>query len=114
MSRTRPDSRARLKRRAAVFGALGDATRLGLVATLCAGPPQSISQLAGHSPLTRQGLTRHLQRLEHAGLVRSKRIGREHIFEFSPEPLRDLQTYLEQVSEEWDGALATLKSFVER
>jgi DNA-binding transcriptional ArsR family regulator len=115
MSSPRLRSRVQhLKRRAAAFAALGDATRLGLVTALAHGPPQSISQLASHSRLTRQGLTRHLRTLEHAGLLQSRRIGRESMFEFRPEPLQELSDYLKEVSKDWDDALGRLKSFVER
>jgi len=114
MSNPRLRSRAQLKRRAAAFAALGDATRLGLVTTLAHGPPRSISELASHSRLTRQGLTRHLRTLEHAGLLHSRRVGRESLFEFRPEPLQELGAYLKEVSKDWDEALARLKSFLER
>jgi len=114
MSTAKPRLRAGLKRRAAVFASLGDPIRLSLVLTLSAGPPQSISRLAEHAQITRQGLTRHLRTLEHAGVVHSTRIGRESVFAFRPEPLRELRTYLEQVSAEWDDALGRLKAFVER
>ena len=114
MSNPRLKFRGQLKRRAAAFAALGDATRLGLVTTLAHGPPKSITELASHSRLTRQGLTRHLRTLELAGLLQSRRVGRESLFEFRPEPLHDLSEYLEDVSKEWDDALARLKSFVER
>jgi DNA-binding transcriptional ArsR family regulator len=113
MSDKRPSPRANLKRRATIFSALGDVTRLGLVATLCSGPPQSISELAHRSSLTRQGLTRHLHTLERAGLLHRTRVGRESIFEFRPQPLQELESYLKGVSEEWNGALARLKAFVE-
>lgn len=114
MSKPRLRQRSGIKRRAAVFAALGDPIRLGLVMTLSAGPPQSISRLAEHAQMTRQGLTRHLRTLEHAGVVHSTRIGRESVFKFRPEPLRELRSYLEKVSAEWDDALSRLKSFVER
>ena len=51
--------------------------------------------------------------LEGARVVHSVRAGRESLFEFRPEPLRDLQSYLERVSDQWEDALARLKSFVE-
>ena len=51
--------------------------------------------------------------LDGARVVRSVRVGRESLFEFRPEPLRDLQSYLERVSDQWEHALARLKSFVE-
>jgi hypothetical protein len=51
--------------------------------------------------------------LEGAGVVRSVRVGRESRFEFRPEPLKELQSYLDRVSDQWEHALARLKSFVE-
>jgi DNA-binding transcriptional ArsR family regulator len=100
--------------RAAVFAALGDETRLALIGKLAAGQRQSISQLAGGSSLTRQAITKHLRVLEGAGVVHSARVGRESLFEFRPEPLRDVKAYLDRVSGQWDQALARLKSFVEK
>ena len=97
-----------------VFAALGDGTRLSLVAKLCAGQPRSIAQLTEGSKLTRQAITKHLRVLESAGIVHSVRAGRESLFEFDPEPIVDVREYLDQVSEQWDQALARLKAFVER
>ncbi len=97
-----------------MFAALGDETRLSLVVELSQGPPQSISRLAEGSTLTRQAITKHLRVLEVAGVVHSIRVGRESLFAFRPEPLKELQSYLERVSGQWDDALARLKSFVEK
>lgn len=116
MSRkTRNDRPARRQVRApaAVFAALGDATRLSLVAKLCRGQPASISQLTGGSRLTRQAITKHLRVLERVGIVRAVRSGRESLFEFDPQPIESIKNYLDRVSVEWDQALARLKSFVE-
>jgi DNA-binding transcriptional ArsR family regulator len=112
MLRVRP--RRGAQGRASVFAALGDETRLSLIGKLSSGPPQSISRLAEGSRLTRQAITKHLRVLEGAGVVHSIRAGRESLFMLRPEPLRDLQSYLERVSCQWDDALARLKSFVER
>jgi len=98
---------------ALVFAALGDATRLSLVARLCRGQPRSISQLTEGSKLTRQAITKHLRVLESAGIVHSVRAGRESLFEFDLEPIKEVKKHLDLVSEQWDQALARLKSFVE-
>ena len=74
------------KAQARVFAALGDRTRLKLVARLCAGEPCSITRLADDSKLTRQAITKHLRVLERAGIVRSAHAGRERLFEFDPDP----------------------------
>ena len=114
-------SRKSLSRRSAqgllpapVFAALGDRTRLSLVAKLCAGPPRSIAQLTKGSRLTRQAITKHLRVLENAEIVRSVRTGRECRFEFHPEPIEGIRNYLDFVSARWDEALSRLKSFVEK
>jgi DNA-binding transcriptional ArsR family regulator len=106
-------SRSGARRRALAFAALGDETRLSLIGKLAHGPPQSISRLAAGSDLTRQAITKHLRVLEGAGVVRSVRAGRESLYAFRPEPLHRLQSYLAHVSDQWDDALARLKSFVE-
>lgn len=98
---------------ASVFAALGDHTRLSLVAKLSRGRPSSISQLTQGSRLTRQAITKHLRVLERAGIVHSVRTGRENLFEFNPQPIEELKSYLNLVSRQWDQALARLKSFVE-
>lgn len=98
---------------APVFAALGDETRLSLVAKLCDGQPRSIAQLTEGSKLTRQAITKHLRVLESAGIVHSIRSGRESLFEFDREPMQEIKKYLDLVSEQWDQALSRLKSFVE-
>ncbi|MDT8067617.1 MAG: metalloregulator ArsR/SmtB family transcription factor [Terriglobia bacterium] len=97
-----------------VFAALGDGTRLALVAKLSSGGPYSISRLTSGSPLTRQAITKHLRVLEGAGIVHSIRKGREIVFDFDPKPLVELKEYLEMVSRQWDERLARLKRFVEQ
>jgi DNA-binding transcriptional ArsR family regulator len=99
--------------RAQLFAALGDHTRLSLVARLCAGQPYSISQLTRRSKLTRQAITKHLRVLERAGIVHSVRAGRESRFQFDPQPMEEIKHYLDFVSQQWDQALSRLKSFVE-
>ncbi|HXM19925.1 MAG TPA: helix-turn-helix domain-containing protein [Terriglobales bacterium] len=104
---------AKRQARAPVFAALGDETRLSLVAKLCGRRPYSISQLTRGSKLTRQAVTKHLRVLESVGIVHSVRTGRESRFEFDPQPIEGIKQYLDFVSEQWDRALSRLKSFVE-
>ena len=99
---------------APVFAALGDETRLALVARLANGRAQSISQLTEGTRLTRQAVTKHLRVLEHAGVVRCARLGRESRFELDPQPITELREYLDVVSRQWDDALSRLKAFVEK
>jgi DNA-binding transcriptional ArsR family regulator len=108
-----PRPTAALRARATVFAALGDETRLGLLTRLTEGTPQSISHLTTGTRLTRQAVTKHLRVLEGAGVVRSTRVGRESRFVLDPRPIVDARTYLDHVSQKWDGALARLKALVE-
>jgi DNA-binding transcriptional ArsR family regulator len=113
ISNRRHSASATLKARATIFAALGDETRLSVLARLANGEPQSISRLTAGTRLTRQAVTKHLRVLEEAGVVRSLRVGRESQFGLEPKPIDEARKYLELVSRQWDGALARLKSFVE-
>jgi DNA-binding transcriptional ArsR family regulator len=104
---------ARGRAHAPVFAALGDETRLALIAKLSGGRPCSISQLTKGSTLTRQAITKHLRVLESVGIVHSVHAGRESLFEFDPRPMEEMREYLDFVSEQWDYALGRLKSFIE-
>jgi DNA-binding transcriptional ArsR family regulator len=104
-------SSARAK--AAVFAALGDETRLSLLAKLSSGQRYSISDLTAGTRLTRQAVTKHLRVLERVRIVHGTREGRQSLFQFDPHPVIEMKEYLELVSKEWDVALARLKTFAE-
>jgi DNA-binding transcriptional ArsR family regulator len=104
---------AALRARASVFAALGDETRLSVLGRLSRGEPQSISRLTAGTNLTRQAVTKHLRVLADAGVVRNLRVGRESLFELKPQPLEAARDYLDEVSRQWDDALARLKAHVE-
>ena len=108
-----PSAAAALRTRASVFAALGDETRLGLLARLTNGEPQSIARLTEGTKLTRQAVTKHLRVLEDVGVVFSVKTGRESHFALDPRPIVSAQEYLEHVSRQWDTALARLKALVE-
>ena len=103
----------KIVRAAPVFAALGDETRLAIVARLSAGGPQSIVRLTEDAHVSRQAITKHLLALEGAGLVRSSRDGRERIWEIQPKRLADAKRFLEQISDQWDDAIERLRSAVE-
>jgi DNA-binding transcriptional ArsR family regulator len=64
--------------------------------------------------VSRQAITKHLQVLSEAGLVHSRRRGRERIWALEPRRLSDAHDYLDRISEQWDEALASLQAFVEQ
>jgi DNA-binding transcriptional ArsR family regulator len=98
---------------APVFAALGDETRLRLVARLCDSGPMSISRLTIGSNVTRQAITKHLRVMEEAGLVRGTRHGRESVWQLEQRRLDDARRYLDEISKQWDEALGRLRTFVE-
>lgn len=117
MSTGRLNARRRgdaLKGSASIFAALGDATRLNLVARLCAGGPMSIARLTDGTAVTRQAITKHLNVLKDAGIVRGARLGRERLWELEPQPFAEARRCLDLISTQWDEALARLKLAVER
>src|SRR3954470_20803825 len=87
-----------LKTRASVFAALGDETRLSVLAKLLNGEPQSISRLTAGTNLSRQAVTKHLRVLADAGVVRSVRVGRESLYALEPGPIEKVRDYLDEVS----------------
>ena len=99
---------------APVFAALGDETRLRIVAQLSASGPQSIVRLTETTDVSRQAITKHLYVLEEARLARSIRAGRESIWELQPARLEEVRRYLNDISSQWDSALERLREFVEK
>ncbi len=98
---------------AGVFAALGDPTRLKLVALLCAGGAFSITQLTTNTDISRQGVTKHLQVLAQAGVVRDVKQGRERLWQLDAAQIAEARRSLEVIGREWDVALGKLKAFAE-
>jgi len=116
MSAKRPSAEvpeSGLKSSAPIFAALGDVTRLRLVARLCADGPMSIARLTDGAGVTRQAITKHLHVLSDAGVVRSLRHGRESIWELDPRQLEEARRCLDRISQQWDESLGRLKLLVE-
>lgn len=109
----RPTAAKSFVQAASLFAALGDPNRLQLVARLSSEGPRSISALAKDEAISRQAITKHLRSLSEAGFIRSRRQGRERIYEFVPDRLSDAHSYLDSISRHWDAALDRLKHLVE-
>ena len=113
MSRSRNAAAARLHESAPVFAALGDETRLQIVARLCAEGPLSITRLSEGAGVTRQAITKHLNALSAAGLARNVKTGREQIWELEVRRLEMARRCLDRISDQWDIAITRLKALVE-
>ena len=98
---------------APIFHALADPMRRNLLVNLAENSPKTATQLAEEYPITRQGILKHLNILEDAGLVTVNQIGREKRYALTPEPLNELEQWLKQLNAKWDERLLRLKNLVE-
>lgn len=96
-----------------MFAALGDPTRLQLIARLSDAGPQSIASLADGFDISRQAITKHLRVISSAGLARCEQRGREMVWQLDPQGLADARSYLTAISKDWDDKLRRLKDLVE-
>lgn len=99
---------------AEVFAALGDDTRLRVVTRLSEEGPLSIARLTEGSRMSRQAITKHLQVLAGAGIVKNSRDGRENVWQLRPKSLSEARRLLDVISREWDDTLERLRDYVER
>ena len=98
---------------ALLFAALGDETRLRLVARLSREGPLSIASLTGGTNVSRQAVTKHLQILAGTGIASSTKHGRERLWQLDPRRLMTAREYLDDLSSQWDRSLGRLKQMVE-
>lgn len=98
---------------AQIFAALGDQTRLQLIARLIDAGPQSIASLADGFDMSRQAIAKHLRVISDAGLARSGRRGREAVWQLEPGGFTDAHRYLQAIGKDWDDRLRRLKHLVE-
>lgn len=96
-----------------IFGALGDATRLQIVAQLGEQGPLPTATLTSSTALSRQAVTKHLQALEGAGVVQSRRDGRDRVWTLRTESFTKAQALLSEISGQWDEAIGRLRRLVE-
>jgi DNA-binding transcriptional ArsR family regulator len=91
-----------------VFAALGDPGRRALVEAVAARGDATATELAANLPVTRQAVAKQLAALADAGLLRSRRTGRETRYEVTAEPLGDAVAWMLEVGAAWDTRLAKL------
>ena len=97
-----------------VFAALADPVRRRLLEDLAEHSPRTATQLAKDYPQTRQGILKHLNMLEDAGLVTVYQAGREKRYSLTPAPLTELDRWMAALNAKWDARLARLKALVEQ
>ncbi len=96
----------------AVYSAIADPTRREMM-ELLERRELSITAIAKHFPISRVAISKHLAVLEQAGLVKERRVGREHRYQLDPAPLRQAHEWLAYYEHFWQEKLMTLKAHVE-
>jgi DNA-binding transcriptional ArsR family regulator len=97
-----------------VFKALADPTRRALLDALFAEDGQTLTALEERVPMTRFGVMKHLKVLEEAGLVVTRKRGREKLHYLNPVPIRLIQDrWVSKYAEPWAAGLSELKSHLE-
>src|SRR5690349_19303557 len=98
----------------AVFRALADPTRRELLDELFRQDGQTLSALEERLPMTRFGVMKHLRVLETAGLVVSRKQGRQKLHFLNPVPIRLVHDrWVSKYAQPWAAALSTLKADLE-
>jgi len=95
-----------------VFEAIADPTRRKMI-KLLAEKEMSIAAITEGFPISRTAINKHLHVLADAGLVSSKKVGRETIYKLQPEVLMEVKQWLAFFEHYWDEKLAALKEFLE-
>lgn len=88
--------------------------RRSLLVNLAEHSPRTATQLAQVYPITRQGILKHLTILEEAGLVAVHQAGREKRYTLTPEPLEELEQWIDDLGAKWDERLLRLKTWLEQ
>jgi len=96
----------------ATFSALADPTRRAVLDLLRRGR-QPAGQIAQAFPVSRPAISKHLRLLRRAHLVNEHREGRHRFYDLNPEPLRAVDSWLDQYRTFWNASLTNLKAFVE-
>ena len=92
-----------------IFDALADPNRRYVLEALAERDTATATELAGELTVTRQAVAKHLAALNEAGLVESRREGRETRYELTPEPLGEAMDWIASVGAVWDTRLRALR-----
>ena len=98
----------------AVFAALSDATRRSLYENLGERGEATATDLAREAPVSRQAVQKHLGTLAAAGLVATRRAGREVLYRPTPAPMSEALHWMAEVGAQWDDRLAALERQLSR
>jgi DNA-binding transcriptional ArsR family regulator len=102
------------KRVTAIFAALADPTRRGILVRLSASDESPVSALAKPFRISAPAISRHLRVLEDARLIHRRRQGREHLIRARSESLDDARQWMAQCAAGWEFSFNTLEALIKK
>jgi len=97
----------------ATFAALADPTRRRILESLSQ-QQRRVKELAKPFAMSLPAVSKHLRVLEKAGLLKRRRMGREHHIELEPAPMRNAMLWIEHYRKFWEGSLDALADYLEK
>ncbi|HST04046.1 MAG TPA: metalloregulator ArsR/SmtB family transcription factor [Chloroflexia bacterium] len=97
-----------------VFSALADPHRRHLLDLLSQTDGQTLTQLSAHLPMSRFGAMKHLRILEEAGLIKSRKVGREKLHYLNPAPMQDVANWVEKYRRLWEERFDRLEDYLQQ
>ncbi len=94
------------------FIALADPTRRAILKRL-ANSDARVTELAAPFPISLNSVSKHIKLLERADLVDRRKVGRDHILRFRPEPLSKVQQWISQQERYWGATLKALDDLLQ-
>jgi DNA-binding transcriptional ArsR family regulator len=98
----------------AIFAALADPTRRGILLRLSSSGESAVTALAKPFRISAPAISRHLRVLEHARLIHRRRDGREHLIRARSEGLKDAQQWMAQCEAGWEFSFDTLENLLRK
>lgn len=97
-----------------MFKAVADHHRRHLLDALTESDGQTLSELCAAMPMSRIGVMKHLDILEEAGLIVTQKVGRERLHYLNAEPLKSINTWLDNYRRRWNSRMDRLEKIIER
>ena len=97
-----------------VFKAVADHHRRQLLDSLARTDGQTLTELCASMPMSRVGVMKHLDILERAGLITSRKVGRERLHFLNPAPLQSVDSWLGGYRGRWNGQMDRLEDLINR
>ena len=97
-----------------MFKAVADHHRRQLLDSLANADGQTLSELCAAMPMSRIGVMKHLDILEQAGLITTRKVGRERLHFLNPAPLNDIDDWLANYRRRFTDSMARLDELINR